>query len=118
MMFVPVSQNTDLIILVLIEVKSIQFSVFKLQEIVIQRLLTDAHFLGRLLQGLAILIVEVAPFLHLLDDFAYLSLLCTSTALAVGLNLVLSGSHGRLDRLYLGAGPDLQSDTKGKLANC
>jgi hypothetical protein len=47
---VPVSEDSYLITLVLVEIKSVGFSIFQLQEVIIQRLFTDANFFGGFLK--------------------------------------------------------------------
>jgi len=44
--FVPVSQNTDFIVFMFIEIKPILLTVFELQKVIIQTLFAYANFLG------------------------------------------------------------------------
>lgn len=83
MMFVPIPQYTNLIILMLIKVEPIKLAILQLQEVVIQTLLTYPDLLRRFLKRLAILVVQVAPLLHLLYDLAYLPFFRSSATFAV-----------------------------------
>ena len=48
MMFIPVSENTNFIGFVLVEIKASVFAILELQEVVVQTFLADANFLGGL----------------------------------------------------------------------
>ena len=88
-MLVPVSQDTNFVCLVLVEVKAIQLSVLQLQKVVIQTLLGDANFVGRLFKRLSSLVVQVSPLLDLLDALSDLAFLGPPRPLACRLVLPL-----------------------------
>jgi len=105
MSLIPVPQNSDLVVLVLVEVKPVGFSILELQEVVIQTLLADPHLLSSLFQRLTVSVVELPPFLNFLNDFSDLALLGTAAALALGFLLLLL--LGLMDLLG-GSVPDLK----------
>jgi hypothetical protein len=76
--FVPVSQNTNFVVFVFVEVEAVLLTVFQLQEVIVQTLLAYAYFLGCFFERLACLVVEISPLLHFLDDFSNFTLFGSS----------------------------------------
>ena len=76
--FVPVPQNTDLVIFMLVEIEAILLTVLELQKVIIQTFLAYADFLRCLLERFSRLVVKVSPLLDFLDNFTDLTLFGSS----------------------------------------
>ena len=73
----------------LVEVESVDFAIFKLKEIVVQRFFADAYFLCSFFKWLTCKIVEVPPLLNLLNNFTNFTFFGSATSLTCGLILSL-----------------------------
>ena len=64
------AQDSDLVVLVLVEVKAVKMSITELKEVVVEGLFGDTDLLGRFFKSDALLSIHSAPFAYLNDNFA------------------------------------------------
>ena len=85
MLLVPIPQDANLVILVLIEVEPILLSIPQLQEVVVQRLLRDAYLLSSIFQGDTLVHIQPSPLTYLDHHLANDSLFLPPTAACLAL---------------------------------
>lgn len=101
-------KDANLVVLVLVEVKSVQVTIPKLQEIVIKGLLGDADFFGCLLESDSLFNVHASPLAHFDDHLSNDPLLLSPTA--QGLSGLVSSLNQSVRVLSSGLWSELKLD--------
>jgi len=112
-LLVPIAKNTDLVVLVLIEVEAVGLPIPQLQEIVIERLLGYSYFLSCIFQSDALVHVQPSPLTHFDHYFSNNALLLAPASLSLAcLCAALDESVCIFAACLL---PELQLDLVGRL---
>ena len=88
MLLVPITEDTDFIVLVFIKIEPVLLAISQLQKVIIQGFLGYTYLLCCIFKGYTLVHIQPPPFTYLYYDFSYDPFLLSSATTS----LTLSGS--------------------------